>query len=85
MKQFSYVLTSDAAQQQRHIGHLSQEASRFLSRIHLRSGEKEAEATQIRQMMNMEMKSGNRVVVTIEGKDEEAAVAAIQNYFVANM
>ena len=30
-------------------------------------------------------RSGSRITVTVEGRDEEAAVAAIQNYVVANM
>ena len=31
------------------------------------------------------MDTGSKLTVTIEGKDEEAAVAAIQNYFVENL
>ena len=40
---------------------------------------------ELRDLMGLNMQCGNRVTVTVEGKDEEAAVAAIQNYFVANM
>ena len=32
-----------------------------------------------------DVQRGSRVTVTVEGRDEEAAVAAIQNFFVANM
>ncbi len=35
--------------------------------------------------MGLDMNCGNRITVTVEGKDEEAAVAAIQNYFVDHM
>ena len=35
--------------------------------------------------MSESMDTGSKLTVTIEGKDEEAAVAAIQNYFVENL
>lgn len=85
MKQFSYVLTSDSALQTRHMGNLMREAARFQSRVQLRNGAKAAPLKLARSVLGPDMQCGSRVTVTVEGKDEEAAVAAIQNYFVANM
>ena len=81
IKQFSYVLTHEHAHRQTG---LLREAARFESRIHLMQGGKAALLAG-REPMELPLHSGSQVVVTVEGKDEEAAVAAIQNYFVANM
>lgn len=83
MKQFSYVLTNDSAMQSRHMGNLVREAARFQSRVQLRSGTENVLLAQARALRDVQR--GSRVTVTVEGRDEEAAVAAIQNFFVANM
>lgn len=85
MKQFSYVLTNDSALQTRHMGNLMREAARFQSRVQLANGAKAAPLGEGRSVIGLDMQRGSRVTVTVEGKDEEAAVAAIQSYFVANM
>lgn len=85
MKQFSYVLSNEDAVQTRPMSNLVREAARFSSKIRLISGAKTAALEEIRSVMGLNMHSGNTVTVTVEGKDEEAAVAAIQNYFVDNM
>lgn len=84
-KQFSYVLTNEAALQSKPMNHLTREANRFSSRISLISGARKALLGELRSVMDLGMQCGNKVTVTVEGKDEEAAVAAIQNYFVTNM
>lgn len=85
MKQFSYVLSSDHALHQKTIGQLAHEASRFTSAISLIHEGKAAPLTEGRAVSALDMRCGHKVTVTVDGKDEEAAVAAIQNYFVANM
>ena len=83
MKQFSYVLTNDSAVQSRQMGNLVREASRFQSRVHLRSGAENVLLT--RTLPDLPMQRGSRVTGMVEGRDEEAAVAAIQNFFVVHM
>ena len=83
MKQFSYVLTKPHALHARPVSNLVKEASRFSSSVSLSLEERQVALRDARLLMGAE--SGSRIVVTVEGKDEEAAVAAIQNYFVANM
>ncbi|MBP3427821.1 MAG: HPr family phosphocarrier protein [Clostridia bacterium] len=85
MKQFSYVLTNDHAQQTRTMGCLSREAARFSSRISLIHETKSAQICELKDVLALDMKSGNMVTVKVDGPDEEDAVAAMQNYFVANM
>lgn len=85
MRKFSYVLTNQSVRENKAMQQLSREASRFTSRILLSDGECNAPANEPHSVVEMYMRSGNKVTVTVEGKDEEAAVAAMQNYFVANM
>ena len=83
MKQFSYVLTKSNALHVRPVNLLMREASRFSSSVYLALEEQKVSLKDARLLMKAG--SGSKIVVTVEGKDEEAAVAAIQNYFVANM
>lgn len=85
MKQFNYVLTRPQALHARPIANLMREASRFQSSVHLMHGGKTVALKDARCLMEGSMGSGSKLTVTIEGKDEEAAVAAIQSYFVENM
>ena len=53
--------------------------------MRLVNGTKTAALAQVRDVMGLDMQCGNRITVTVEGTDEEAAVAAIQNYFVDHL
>ena len=83
MKQFSYVLTKPHALHARPVNLLLRETSRFTSSVWLALGEQTVGLKEARLLTGAG--SGSKIVVTVEGKDEEAAVAAIQNYFVSNM
>ena len=83
MKQFSYVLTKPRALHTRPVSNLQREAARFVSQVRLSLEDQLVSLKQARLLIGADC--GSRIVVTIEGRDEEAAVAAIQNYFVANM
>ena len=84
LKQFSYVLTKRIALHARPAGRLLKEAARFTSRIHLLSEGRCAAMNQESDIRKMDLPRGKTITVTVEGWDEEAAVAAIQNYIVAN-
>ncbi|MBQ7886931.1 MAG: HPr family phosphocarrier protein [Clostridia bacterium] len=83
MKQFSYVLTKPHALHTRPVSRLMREVSRFSSSIYLKLGDQLVSLKQARALTKADR--GSKIVVTVDGRDEEAAVAAIQNYFVANM
>lgn len=85
MKQFSYVLTRPHGLHIKPMGELVKEASRFSSRISLSSGTNAAELKKGSLLTELNIPCGRQVTVIVEGSDEEAAVAAMQNYFVANM
>jgi len=60
-------------------------ASRFQSSVHMRLNNQEVDAKDILQTMSLGAAQGTEVHFTIEGQDEERAIAAIenliQNYF----
>lgn len=85
MKQFSYVLTKPHGLQSRPLNSLAKEASRFSSRVIVTGEESAAELGETYKVLGMNLQCGSRVRVTIEGRDEEAAVTALQNYFIENL
>lgn len=59
---------------------LVQVASQFESNIYVESGEKKVNAKSIMGMMTLGLTTGEEVVVTAEGGDEEDAIGEIEKY-----
>lgn len=57
---------------------LVQEASKYDSTIYIYSGEKRVNAKSIMGMMSLGLDSGEEIVVSAEGADEQAAVQGIE-------
>jgi phosphotransferase system HPr (HPr) family protein len=52
-------------------------AARFESDIQLRRGDREADAKSVLLLLTLDVRQGDRVVITAEGPDAEDAVAAL--------
>lgn len=85
MKQFSYVMTYSGGLHARPIGMLSREASRYSSVIQVHKDGRCARIQDTKAMLALGVRCGDSIRVTVEGIDEEAAVAAVQQIFVANL
>ena len=85
MKSFNYVITDEIGIHARPAGLLVKEAQKFESSITLECGGKKAAATKLMAIMGMGVKTGNEVTVSAEGADEDAAIAAMQEFFKANL
>ncbi|MDY2628915.1 MAG: HPr family phosphocarrier protein [Lachnospiraceae bacterium] len=85
MKSFNYVITDEIGIHARPAGLLVKEAKKFESAITLECGGKKAAATKLMAIMGMGVKTGNEVTVSAEGADEDAAIAAMQEFFKANL
>ena len=59
---------------------LVQTASQYESAIYIESGSVKVNAKSIMGMMTLVLQAGENVVVSADGKDEEQAVVAIENY-----
>lgn len=59
---------------------LVQEASKYDSTIYIQSGDKRVNAKSIMGMMSLGLNTGEELVVSADGKDEEAALTGIENF-----
>lgn len=64
----------------RPVAMLVQVASKYESRIYLESTGKKVNAKSIMGMMSLGLVTGDQVIVTAEGTDEDEAVDAIEKY-----
>lgn len=86
MKTFTYTITDPVGIHARPSGLLVKAAKAFAdTQITLTKGEKSAKATQLMKLMALGVKGGEEVTVTAEGPQEEAALAAMQEFFQKNL
>ena len=52
-----------------------------VSKITIKKGEKEVDATRVMAVMALGVKQGETVTVNVDGADEDAAVAAMKAFF----
>lgn len=85
MKSFEYKITDDLISHLRPSGLLCRTASEFKSKITLSLNGKDAEAGKLFSLLDLGMRSGDTVKVTVHGEDEDNAYAIIQNFFKENL
>lgn len=64
----------------RPVAQLVQIASQFNSEVHVEIGEKRVNAKSIMGMMTLGLDSGEVIMLSANGEDEEAAMASIEKY-----
>ena len=84
MKSFEYVITEPVGIHARPAGLLNREAKKYKSTITISKGEKSANVLRLMAIMQLGVKCGETVKVTIEGEDEETAAPIIEEFFKAN-
>ena len=86
MKQFQYVVTDPIGIHARPAGLLVKEAKALDSTITIEKvGGKSAAATKLMAVMGLGVKTGETITFTIEGGDEEASAAAMEQFCKENM
>lgn len=85
MKQFTYVITDEAGIHARPAGLLVKEAAKFASTTTIAKGAKKGDLKRIFGVMALGVKKGEEIIVTCEGADEDAAAAALEAFFQANL
>jgi phosphocarrier protein len=86
MKSFDYVITDPVGIHARPAGILVKEVKNYKdSTITLTKGDKTVNLLKLMALMQMGIKLGDKVTVTVEGGDEEAVCAKIEEFFKANM
>ena len=78
MKTFDYTVKDELGIHARPAGLLVKD---FPSKITIKKGEKEVDATRVMAVMALGVKQGETVTVNVDGADEDAAVAAMKAFF----
>ena len=84
MKSFEYVITEHVGIHARPAGMLNKEAKKYQSAIMIHRGEKSANVLRLMAVMQLGVKCGETVKVTIEGADEDVVAPIIEEFFKAN-
>ena len=86
MKEFTYTVTDPAGIHARPAGLLVKAAKALDSTVTItKAGGKSSAATKLMALMGMGVKTGETVTVTIEGGNEEANAAAMEQFFQENL
>ena len=86
MKSFDYVITDPVGIHARPAGILVKEVKNYKdSVITLAKGGKSVNLLKLMALMQMGIKQGDKVTVSVEGGDEEAVCAKIEEFFKANL
>ena len=86
MTTFDYTITDPVGIHARPAGLLVKEIKGYAgSTVTIEKGEKAVNALKLMALMQMGIKQGDTVKVTVEGGDEEAVAAAIEAFFKANL
>lgn len=85
MKSFDYVITDEVGIHARPAGLLVKEAKSYDSVIRITKDGKSAEARKLMALMGLGVKKGDTVTVSVEGGDEEAVAAKMEEFFKNNL
>lgn len=85
MKQFTYTIKEPVGIHARPAGLLVKEVKKYQSTVTIEKDGKGVNALKLMALMGMGIKCGDTVDVKIEGADEDAAAAALEAFFQANL
>ena len=87
MKQFTYTIKDPIGIHARPAGLLAKAAKALDSTVTIAKadGSKSAAATKLMALMGMGIKTGETITVTVEGGNEEANAAAMEQFFKENL
>ncbi len=85
MKNFEYVITDEVGIHARPAGLLVKASKDYSSTIIVKCGDKSADAKKLLAVMSLGVKKGQNIEVSVEGDDEDTAVAALETFFKENL
>ena len=85
MKEFKYAITDPEGIHARPAGLLVKQAAGYKAEIKITKGEKSADAKRIFGVMGLGVKTGDEVIMTADGEDEETAIAELETFFKENL
>ena len=85
MKTFEYTIKDELGTHARPAGLLVKEAKKFESECTITKDGKTKKLTQLMMLMSLGVKQGDTVTVSVDGADEDAAVASLKEFFENNL
>ena len=86
MQQFSFIVRDPLGIHARPAGMLAKLAGSYTGTVvSITKGDSTVKATQLIKLMSLAIKCSDTVTVTVEGVEEEAAIAAIKTFFTDNL
>lgn len=85
MKNFEYVITVSSGLNAQPTNLLYKEVRKYKSDVVIHYGQKSARVMSLLALLQLGIKCGDTVKITIEGEDEAAAAAAIEEFFKVNL
>lgn len=85
MKSFNYTITDPVGIHARPAGLLVKEVKNYASLVTVSKDGKSVDAKKLMMLMGLGVKCGDEVTVEVTGEDEESAVAALEEFFKANL
>lgn len=85
MKTFDYTIKDELGIHARPAGLLVKEAKKFTSDCTITKAGNTKKLTQLMMLMSLGVKNGDTVTISAEGEDEDAAIAALKEFFEANL
>ena len=86
MKQFNYTINDPLGIHARPAGTLSKLVKTFAgTTVTVEKDGKAAKASQLMKLMSLAIKQGDTVTVSVDGGDEAAACAALEEFFAKNL
>ena len=84
MRSFEYTVKEPAGLHARPAGMLNKEARKYKSAITIHAGAKNANVLRLMAVMQLGVKCGDTVKVTVEGEDEDVVAPMVEEFFKAN-
>ncbi len=85
MKTFEYTIKDELGIHARPAGLLVKEAKKFESECTITKDGKTKKLTQLMMLISLGVKQGDTVTVSVDGADEDAAVASLKEFFENNL
>ena len=85
MKTFEYTIKDELGIHARPAGLLVKEAKKFESECTITKDGKTKKLTKLMMLMSLGVKQGDTVTVSVDGADEDAAVASLKEFFENNL
>ena len=85
MKEFTYTVRDKVGIHARPAGMLVKLVKEYSSDVYIEKGDKRIKADRLIAVMNMGIKQGDTVTITIEGVDEEEAYKSLYSFFEKNL